>query len=136
MNLDQVKDILQLLGYLLVFVAAVAVVFGYGKVKTTDQMLQGLRGDRDDLQTRVARLEEEKKKLEDDNTKLHNEVLVLKDMVTNREVINTLVAAFERHDQVVAQRYDEYRQTIDHMVDILQSNQQQLVHILEGRSVG
>lgn len=133
-SVNSLKDIVQVIGGLLIIAAAIVVVIGYGKAKNTEQALAGLRADRDDLTARVTRLESEKGALAADNTRLHQEVTVLKDMVTNREVINSLVSAFEAHDAIVTTRYEEHAKNLDRMYQMLISQNEVISKALEGKT--
>lgn len=94
----------------------------YYKAKVTETQLQALRGDRDDLDKRVQRLEDDKARLEADNVKLENKVAVLENLISPTDAINKLIYALDQHDKNVMSRYQEYdehvKQIIDHL-DIL-----------------
>lgn len=90
-------------GFVLLGFAAVAV--SYYKAKVTEAQLAALRGDRDDLKTRVDRLETDKTRLETENTALLSRVSVLESLVSPNDAIAKLVDALQAHDDNVATRY-------------------------------
>ena len=90
-------------GFVLLGFAAVAV--SYYKAKVTEAQLTALRGDRDDLEIRVERLETDKTRLETENTALLARVSVLESLVSPNDAIAKLVEALQAHDDNVATRY-------------------------------
>ena len=64
-----------------------------------------MRGDRDDLKTRVERLETDKTRLETENTALLARVSVLESLVSPNDAIAKLVDALQAHDDNAATRY-------------------------------
>lgn len=141
MVFDAFSDVLSLISVILVLIAVVVFALVYGKAKNTELTLERLRGDRDDLEKRVDRLEEEKSALAVDNEKLHKEVSVLKELVTSREAVNQLAKIIERHDELVEQRYHEYSQNLNKVLEALNSLAQSVskmqdhIHTPDGRII-
>lgn len=128
--MDSIAQVLTLGGVILAFVGILAVSFAHYRTKNTETVIENLRGDRDDLQARVGRLEEdnqrinrEKEALADDNKKLHAEMALLKDMITSRQVINDLVTAVKEHDKRVDERVNDIMTTMTTMSSSLISLQ-------------
>ena len=90
-------------GFVLLGFAAIAV--SYYKAKVTEAQLTALRGDRDDLKTRVERLESDKTRLETENSALLARVSVLESLVSPNDAIAKLVEALQSHDDNAATRY-------------------------------
>jgi hypothetical protein len=101
-------------GFVLLGFTAVAVAFY--KAKVTEAQLTALRGDRDDLKTRVERLEGDKVRLETENSALLARVSVLESLVSPNEAIAKLVDALAAHDDNVGTRYAKQDRNINQIL--------------------
>lgn len=101
------------------FLALLAFAVAYYKAKVTETQLIALRGDRDDLDKRVRRLEDDKTRLEGENATLVNKVAVLENLISPTDSINKLIVALDLHDRNVTARYEKYDEHVKQILDHL-----------------
>lgn len=115
---------------------AAAFVWAYYMVSLNKEQVAALRGDRDDLITRVKLLEEDREQrillaaqTKVEKNELEAKIAVLEGIVTHDATINELIKAVERHDNNVERKYAEYitiatntQQTVSRLLDRLEAN--------------
>ena len=92
-----------------------AFVWAYYMVSLNKEQVQALRGDRDDLITRVKLLEDDREqrildaaKAKVEKQELEAKITVLEGIVTHDATINELIVAVNKHDSNVEVKYAEY----------------------------
>lgn len=114
---------------------AAAFVWAYYMVSLNKEQVAALRGDRDDLITRVKLLEEDREQrillaaqTKVEKNELEAKIAVLEGIVTHDATINELIKAVERHDNNVERKYAEYitiatntQQTVSRLLDRLEA---------------
>lgn len=132
--MDNIRDLVGLtvsiIGLLLLVTSAVAIL----RANLAKTQVEALRGDRDDLQKRVDRLESENDDLTESNqvrdatiSAQTQKIQILEKVVTGREQLNHLQKQLDSHDKRVDQRHVEMHKMIDGVVEVckamLESNQ-------------
>lgn len=106
--MDRFQQIVTVFAFVMTVVGAAAFIWAYYMASLNKNQLEALRGDRDDLNERVKRLEAEKLERDVKIEKLQTESKVLRDLVTNESKINDLLSALATHDANVEQKYTDY----------------------------
>lgn len=117
--MESISSVLPIVGVLLVIAGAAAFIWSYYMASLNKAQLESLRGDRDDLITRVGILEDQRTEagrlgvLKDEKIlKLEREIEVLKGIVTHDATIKDLIVAVQKHDKNVEVKYTDYMQII------------------------
>lgn len=120
--------ILQIIGVALGLIVALATVVAFFRANLAKTQIESLRGDRDDLQKRVDRLETENDDLVEGNqvrdatineqiSKIHT----LEKIVTGREQLNHLQKQLDAHDKRVDERHSRLVDMMNSVVDASRS---------------
>lgn len=109
--MDVVK-LLQVSAVVVGLVTLAAAVFAVFRASLAKAQIEALRGDRDDLQKRVDRLEDENTDLEESNkirdatiNEQINKIHTLEKVVTGREQLNHLQKQLDAHDKRIDERH-------------------------------
>lgn len=118
--MTQFTQVLSIFSVVMTVVGAAAFIWAYYMANLNRAQIAALRGDRDDLITRVGLLEADREALKDaaiikDKTiaEATAKIAVLEGIVTHDATIKQLIAAVNRHDENVETKYETYMTVIN-----------------------
>lgn len=113
--MSTLATVLAIFGAVIGIAGGAAFVWAYYMVSLNREQVQALRGDRDDLITRVKLLEDDREqrildaaKAKVEKQELEAKITVLEGIVTHDATINELIVAVNKHDSNVEVKYAEY----------------------------
>lgn len=124
---ENISTVVILFAGVLVLIGAAAFIWAYYLVSLNKNQIEALRGDRDDLMTRVDLLEKDRERLSIDAAKkdsklaeAQSKITVLEGIVTHDASINELIRTVNNHDENVEKRYDEYMKIISQVLQAVE----------------
>jgi biopolymer transport protein ExbB/TolQ len=100
-NVSDSSNIIVAILAILTFIALAAGVVGYARANFAKAQIEALRGDRDDLLTRVQILENDKVRTDAALLAEQGKVAALEKVVTGKEDLEHIQASLTEHDQLM-----------------------------------
>ena len=111
--MDNLKDLLTTLSVVIVIIVGAATVVAFFRVNLAKPQIELLRGDRDDQEKRIERLEgdlelskKDKEKQDAIIREQNNKIRILERVVTGREQLDHIIEQLANHDHRVDERHD------------------------------
>lgn len=111
--MDNLKDLLTTLSVVIVIIVGAATVVAFFRVNLAKTQIELLRGDRDDQEKRIERLEgdlelskKDKEKQDAIIREQNNKIRILERVVTGREQLDHIIEQLANHDHRVDERHD------------------------------
>lgn len=122
--MDNLKDLLTILSVVIVIIVGAATVVAFFRVNLAKTQIELLRGDRDDQEKRIDRLEgdlelsRKDKEIQDAIIKeQNNKIRVLEKIVTGKEQLDHILTELSNHDRRVDERHDTLMKKFEEFED-------------------